>query len=76
MTMFTRLFLLFILLALAASLFLGAGCDKLTTQVNNNTFYDSTLAEDCLRCHSDNNNLITVPKGQWVNSGHASADLI
>ncbi len=67
-----------ILLAIAAllSLLVGSGCDDLTTEINNNTFFDSTLGEDCLRCHSDDDNAIKQPKGQWANSRHASGDLI
>ena len=73
---YTKLFLLFILTALTLSLFVATGCDKLTTQINNNTYFDTTLGEDCLRCHSDNSNQIVVPKGQWANSAHASSALI
>jgi PKD repeat protein len=55
---------------------MGAGCDDLTTEINNNTFFDTTLGQDCLRCHSDDDNAIKQPKGQWSNSQHASAELI
>ena len=68
--------LLCLLIFSMLSLLLGIGCDKLTTEVNNNTFFDSTLGEDCLRCHSDDDNVIVQPKGQWATSEHASADLI
>lgn len=55
------------------------GCDKLTTEVNNNTYYDSTLGEACLDCHDGGNKqdtIITRPKGQWANSAHASGRLL
>lgn len=74
--MYTKLFLLAILTTLVLSLFLGSGCDKLTTQINNNTYYDSTLGNACLSCHGDNSSQISVPKGQWTNSAHASSSLI
>ncbi len=66
------------LLALLMSICLSfsLGCDKLVTEVNNETVWDSTLANDCLRCHSDNNNRILLPKAQWENSKHASPDLL
>jgi hypothetical protein len=73
---YTKLLILVILALLTACLFVATGCDKLTTQVNNNTYYDSTLAEACFKCHGDGNNVIAQPKGQWVNSAHASGDLI
>ncbi len=73
---YTKLFLLAILTALILSLFFASGCDKLTTQINNNTYYDSTLGNACLSCHGDNSSQISVPKGQWANSGHASSALI
>src|SRR5512140_1482480 len=68
--------LLCLLLVSALSLLMGVGCDNLTTETNNNTYYDSTLGQDCLRCHSDSDNKIAQPKGQWANSAHASPDLI
>lgn len=74
--MIRRLFLLGILLSLAAGLFVAVGCDKLITQVNNNTIYDSTLGQDCKRCHGDDDRIIRVPQAQWANSRHASPDLI
>ncbi|MFZ1683467.1 MAG: hypothetical protein WAU88_04970, partial [Candidatus Zixiibacteriota bacterium] len=74
--MYTKILILLIFALLVACLFVATGCDKLTTQVNNNTYYDSTLAEACLKCHGDGNNVIAQPKGQWVNSSHASGDLI
>lgn len=58
------------------SMLLSVGCDDLTTEVNNNTYFDSTLGEDCLRCHSDDDNAIKQPKGQWATSQHASPELI
>jgi len=70
------LFLLSILLSLAAGLFVAVGCDKLITQVNNNTVYDSTLGQDCKRCHGDDDRIIRLPQAQWANSRHASSDLI
>jgi PKD repeat protein len=71
-----RLFLLSILLSLAAGLFVAIGCDKLITQVNNNNVYDSTLGQDCKRCHGDDDRIIRLPQAQWANSRHASPDLI
>lgn len=73
-----RLIPLICLLVLLASLsmLVSVGCDDLTTEVNNNTFFDSTLGEDCLRCHSDDDNAIKQPKGQWATSQHASPELI
>lgn len=61
---------------LAAIIFAVPGCDKLVTENNNIVQVDSTLGEDCLRCHSDDDNLIIQPRGQWENSAHHSADLI
>lgn len=71
-----KLLLLGILLSLTAGLFVAVGCDKLITQVNNNNVYDSTLGEDCKRCHGDDDKIIRVPHAQWENSRHASSDLI
>jgi PKD repeat protein len=73
---YTKLCLLSILTALTLSLFVATGCDKLTTQINNNTYFDTTLGEECFKCHGDANSQIVVPKGQWANSAHASAALI
>lgn len=74
--MMRKLFLLGILLSLTAGLFMAVGCDKLVTQVNNNNVYDSTMGEDCKRCHGDDDKIIRVPHAQWENSRHASSDLI
>ena len=53
------------------------GCDTLVTEVNTDTVNDPTLGQKCLEgCHSDDHNLITVPKGQWQNSAHASPEFI
>lgn len=65
------------LLLILAAVFTIPACDTLITEVNNNTIYDSTLGQTCLNsCHSDDNSLITVPKGQWLASAHASPKLI
>ena len=66
------------LLMIGALSFLIPGCDKLVTQVNNNTYYDSTLGDKCLRCHGDGviDDSINQPRGQWANSAHASDRLI
>ncbi len=74
--MIQRLVLLSILLSLAVGLFVAVGCDELITQVNNNNVYDSTLGEDCKRCHGDDDKIIRVPQAQWENSRHASSELI
>lgn len=68
--------LLILLLIASMSMLVSVGCDDLTTEVNNNTYFDSTLGQDCLRCHSDDDNAIKQPKGQWAESRHASPDLI
>ncbi len=66
------------LLLIAALSFLIPGCDKLVTQVNNTTLYDSTLGDKCLRCHGDAvvDDSLKQPRGQWADSRHASSDLI
>ena len=65
-----------LVLVLAVALILP-GCDTLVTEVNTTTLVDSTLGQSCLSgCHSDNDNQITVPKGQWEASAHASPRLI
>ena len=65
------------LLLILATVFTIPGCDTLITEVNNITVFDSTIGQTCLAgCHSDNNNQITVPKGQWENSAHASPEFI
>lgn len=74
--MVRKLLLLGILLALAAALFFAVGCDKLITQVNNNTYYDTLLGAKCVSCHGDDDSRIRQPQGQWANSRHASPDLI
>ncbi|PWB75444.1 hypothetical protein C3F09_02300 [candidate division GN15 bacterium] len=74
--MVQKLLLLGILMSLTAGLFVAVGCDKLITQVNNNTVYDSTLGEDCKRCHGDDDKIIRIPLAQWQNSRHASSGLI
>jgi PKD repeat protein len=52
-------------------------CDKLVTQVNNNTYVDTTLGKECLACHTDQNDqLIVIPSAQWANSRHSSPDLL
>ena len=67
----------FIILALGAlSLLFPAGCDKLVTEVTNNTVYDTTLGQSCLTCHSDASNMLARPQAQWENSRHANGDLI
>jgi PKD repeat protein len=68
--------LLILVLIASMSMLVSVGCDDLTTEVNNNTYFDSTLGQDCLRCHSDDDNAIKQPKGQWAESRHASPDLI
>lgn len=65
------------LLLVLVAVFTIPGCDTLITEVNNNTIVDSTLGQSCLNaCHSDDNNLITVPRGQWLASAHASPKYI
>jgi PKD repeat protein len=66
------------LILLGAASFLIPGCDKLVTQVNNNTVFDSTTGQYCLTCHADtiSDSLIQVPTGQWTNSKHSSPDLL
>ena len=68
-----------LLLVLGTTLALLPGCDKLVTEVNNNTYYDSTLAAACLTCHdggSREDEIIKVPTGQWAASAHASTRLL
>jgi hypothetical protein len=67
-----------LLLMLGAATLLIPGCDKLVTEVNNNTVFDSTTGQYCLTCHGDSvsDSLIQVPNGQWANSKHSSADLL
>lgn len=66
------------LLVCAALLAMLPGCDELTTQVNNIERVDTTLGAQCLTCHGSNvvDDSILLPKGQWVNSEHASSALI
>jgi len=66
---------------LAASIILVAGmsmtgCDELITETINNTITDSSLAIGCFNCHSDDDNILLRPKGQWANSKHASGRLV
>ncbi len=69
-----------ILILLAGALTLSAffpGCDKLVTEVNNITVYDTTIGKQCQACHTDKNDkLIVIPKAQWANSRHSSARLL
>ena len=61
---------------LTAIVLMLPGCDKLVTENNDIVQVDPTLGEDCLRCHSDDDNVIVQPKGQWENSAHSSPALI
>ena len=71
-----QLLRLFFLAALVSLVGLIA-CDELVTESNTITLYDPTIGQQCLdQCHSDNDNRIVQPKGQWANSRHASPDLI
>jgi PKD repeat protein len=73
---FSRAFV-FIILALGAlSIWIPSGCDKLVTETNNNTYYDSTLGTACFACHSDASNNLARARAQWENSRHAKGDLI
>lgn len=63
------------IIAAAAGIFM-IGCDELVTETINNTVIDSTLAIGCFNCHSDNDNILLRPKGQWANSKHASGRLV
>jgi PKD repeat protein len=66
----------FLLGTLLVSTFLP-GCDKLVTEVNNITVYDTTIGKQCQNCHTDKNDkLIVVPKAQWANSAHSSSFLL
>ncbi|MEW6050067.1 MAG: hypothetical protein AB1644_03275 [Candidatus Zixiibacteriota bacterium] len=68
-----------ILLVLGVHLAFLPACDKLVTEVNNNTYYDSTLAAACLTCHdggAKEDEIIKVPTGQWAASAHASTRLL
>jgi PKD repeat protein len=69
-----------ILILLAATLALSAflpGCDKLVTEVNNITVYDTTIGKQCQACHTDKNDkFIVIPRAQWANSRHSSARLL
>ncbi len=63
-------------LALAAIAMIWVGCDELTTEVNNITVWDTTMAVECFECHTDTDNRLLVPMGQWKNSAHASSEFI
>lgn len=70
----------FLLILLAGALALSAflpGCDKLVTEVNNITVYDTTIGKQCQACHTDKNDkFIVIPRAQWANSRHSSARLL
>ena len=73
----SRRFILFALLGLVALGALLPSCDKLVTEVNNITVYDTTIGKECQKCHTDKDDkLIVIPKAQWANSKHASPDLL
>ncbi len=64
------------LVALAALLVAFAGCDKLVTQDNTITLVDSTLGVGCFDCHTDTDNQLLRPRGQFDNSKHADFSLL
>lgn len=51
------------------------GCDDLITESNTQVVYDSTLGQECNRCHGDADNRYVRPNQQWQNSAHASEAL-
>lgn len=51
------------------------GCDDLVTESNTQVLYDSTLGQECNRCHGDSDNRYVRPRQQWQNSAHASVEL-
>jgi PKD repeat protein len=72
-----RRFVLVALLGLAVLVLSFPSCDKLITEVNNITVYDTTIGKECQKCHTDKDDkLIVIPKGQWANSKHSSPDLL
>ncbi|MBI5266757.1 MAG: hypothetical protein HY851_05940, partial [candidate division Zixibacteria bacterium] len=72
-----RRFVLVTLIGVALLALVFPGCDKLITEVNNITIYDTTIGKECQKCHSDKDDkLIVIPKGQWANSEHSSPDLL
>jgi PKD repeat protein len=72
----SRAFVFLILAIGAFSIWIPVGCDKLVTEITNNTVYDTTLGLACLSCHSDASNMLARPQAQWENSRHANGDLI
>jgi PKD repeat protein len=66
-------------LGLVASIILlltAVGCDKLVTENNNSTIVDSTLGIGCFDCHTDTDNKLLRPRGQFDNSKHADFSLL
>ncbi len=64
---------LLLILLIAPLMLTVPGCDELITEVNEITLFDSTLGQECVVCHTDNNDAnIIVPRGQWENSAHAN----
>ena len=62
----------FIILSLLIAAFFQIGCDTLVTENNTIIVYDSSIAVACFDCHSDDDNLLLRPKGQFQNSAHAN----
>ncbi len=64
-----------ILVGVISILFYMPGCDNLITESNTQVLYDSTLGQECNRCHGDADNRYLRPREQWRNSAHASEAL-
>ncbi len=63
----------FMILMFFIALMLQVGCDTLVTENNEIILFDSTLGEACVdACHTDNDNLLVRPDGQFKNSAHAN----
>jgi len=52
------------------------GCDELVTESTNITVVDSTLGIGCFDCHTDEDNRLLRPRGQFDNSEHANFELL
>ncbi len=66
----------FIILMFFIALLFQVGCDTLVTESNTIILFDSSLAVGCFDCHSDDDNMLLRPRGQFDNSAHANHSLL
>ena len=66
----------FIIIMIFVAVLLQVGCDTLVTENNTIVLIDTTLGVSCIDCHSDEDNLLLRPRGQFANSAHANHSLL